>query len=61
MPKVLTALLKDALLFAHKRHLSLPYTELFKEPHLLHCNNLAKLQLQQGIVHRSSLKNNALF
>ncbi|HAT7071669.1 TPA: NAD-dependent ubiquitin ligase [Legionella pneumophila] len=52
MAKELSILLKDALLFAHARYLSKPYTDIFTEENLLHYNNLAKIQLEHGIVHR---------
>lgn len=52
MTKELSVLLKDALLFAHERYLSKPYTDIFEEESLLHYNNLAKIQLEHGTVHR---------
>ena len=52
MKKDLSPLLLQAILVAHEKYLSTPYTDIFAQESLRHYNDLAKIQFVQGLVHR---------
>ncbi len=50
--KNLSPLLILAISVAREKYLSTPYTDIFEQENLRHYNNLAKIQLKRGVVHR---------